>query len=103
MALPVGKLATVLQHVTAQYEPSSAGLDTLHAAAGGRSQVRWPAVHEGLALHEGIQRRRLSNGIRVNSRRTTNEPHGAMLRMVAAGEGCTQHPSVPASTVNERR
>lgn len=48
-------------------------------------------MHEGLALHEGIQRRRLSNGIRINSRRTMNEPHGAMLRMVAAGVGRAQH------------
>ena len=63
--------------------------------------MRWPAVHEGLALHEGIQRRRLSNGIRINSRRTMNEPHGAMLRMVAAGGGCAQHPSVPACIANQ--
>ena len=47
---------------------------------------------EGGPLHpsdnpaEGIIQLRLSNGIRVNARRTLNEPKAAMLRMIAAGE-----------------
>jgi len=35
---------------------------------------------------EGILQLRLSNGIRINARRTLNEPKAAMLRMVAAGK-----------------
>ena len=35
---------------------------------------------------EGILQFRLSNGIRINARRTLNEPKAAMLRMVAAGQ-----------------
>lgn len=35
---------------------------------------------------QGIMQLRLSNGIRVNARRTLNEPKAAMLRMVAAGQ-----------------
>ena len=34
---------------------------------------------------EGIMQLKLSNGIRINARRTLNEPKAAMLRMVAAG------------------
>ena len=34
---------------------------------------------------QGIMQLRLSNGIRINARRTLNEPKAAMLRMVAAG------------------
>lgn len=33
----------------------------------------------------GVIRRKLSNGIRVNYRKTDNEPRGAMVRVVAAG------------------
>ena len=35
---------------------------------------------------QGILQLKLSNGIRINARRTLNEPKAAMLRMVAAGE-----------------
>ena len=35
---------------------------------------------------QGIMQLKLSNGIRINARRTLNEPKAAMLRMVAAGE-----------------
>lgn len=35
---------------------------------------------------QGVMQLRLSNGIRVNARRTLNEPKAAMLRMVAAGQ-----------------
>uniref|UniRef100_A0A061SA19 Insulinase (Peptidase family m16) family protein isoform 2 n=1 Tax=Tetraselmis sp. GSL018 TaxID=582737 RepID=A0A061SA19_9CHLO len=35
--------------------------------------------------HTGITQRRLSNGITVNYRHTTNEPRGAMLRLTACG------------------
>lgn len=34
---------------------------------------------------QGILQLKLSNGIRINARRTLNEPKAAMLRMVAAG------------------
>jgi hypothetical protein len=33
----------------------------------------------------GVVRLQLSNGIKVNYRRTDNEPQAAMIRMVAAG------------------
>ena len=35
---------------------------------------------------EGVLQFRLSNGIRVNARRTFNEPKSAMLRVIAAGQ-----------------
>ena len=34
---------------------------------------------------QGVMQLRLSNGIRINAKRTLNEPKAAMLRMVAAG------------------
>ena len=34
---------------------------------------------------QGVMQLRLSNGIRINARRTLNEPKAAMLRMAAAG------------------
>ena len=34
---------------------------------------------------EGIMQFRLSNGIKINARRTLNEPKAAMLRVIAAG------------------
>ena len=40
--------------------------------------------------HGGVVQLRLSNGIRVNYRRTDNEPRGAMLRLVAAGGRATE-------------
>ena len=41
---------------------------------------------------EGILQFRLSNGIRINARRTLNEPKAAMLRMCAAGDICCSQP-----------
>jgi hypothetical protein len=40
--------------------------------------------------HGGVVQLRLSNGIKVNYRRTDNEPRGAMLRLVAAGGRATE-------------
>lgn len=44
----------------------------------------------GAAGHGGVVQLRLSNGIKVNYRRTDNEPRGAMLRLVAAGGRATE-------------
>ncbi|KAL4457809.1 hypothetical protein ABPG75_012674 [Micractinium tetrahymenae] len=44
----------------------------------------------GVPGHGGVVQLRLSNGIKVNYRRTDNEPRGAMLRLVAAGGRATE-------------
>ena len=46
---------------------------------------------------EGIMQFRLSNGIRINARRTTNEPKAAMLRMIAAGNTAACLQTLPSS------
>lgn len=55
------------------------------ALAGGAAGAQGPEPVDGHNPAAGVRQLRLSNGIKVNYRRTDNEPSSAMLRLVAMG------------------
>jgi hypothetical protein len=72
-----------VQALVAERQPAFVPIDGSPAAAANGSMPH-------AAGHGGVVQLRLSNGIKVNYRRTDNEPRGAMLRLVAAGGRATE-------------
>ena len=72
-----------VQALVAERQPAFVPIDGSPAAAANGSMPHAPG-------HGGVVQLRLSNGIKVNYRRTDNEPRGAMLRLVAAGGRATE-------------
>ena len=86
--IPEAQLQELLQQHQPRFVPvegSSPGVSDVPAYTVEAGKVEDPS--------QGMMQLRLSNGIRINARRTLNEPKAAMLRMVAAGMILTTVPS----------
>lgn len=77
-----------VEALVAERQPRFVPLDG--ASSSGADLPRSADGTVGAAGHGGVVQLRLSNGIKVNYRRTDNEPRGAMLRLVAAGGRATE-------------